>query len=182
MKNGGRGLRLFRRGVRVRSNLDEKDLRILSLLLEDSSATFVDIGRKLNMHPNVVAYRINKLEEMGVIKRYTVVLDLEKLGLIEHMCIGVNFPDHNFRDEFLKRIRDMPQVTMVISSLGKPEGILFIVGRNKEEIDAVLSRFKDMGLRIEFATPIIKSIQTGLIPSILEAPMFGRTDKRVKRS
>ena len=90
----------------MHANIDEKDLRILSLLLENSSVTLVDIGRKLNMHPNVVAYRINKLEEMGVIKGYTVVLDLEKLGLTEYMCVGVNFPDHRFRNEFLKRIRD----------------------------------------------------------------------------
>lgn len=155
----------------MNTEIDEKDLRILSLLLEDSSVSLVDIGRKLNMHPNVVAYRINKLEEMGIIKGYTVVLDLEKLGLTEYMCIGVNFPDHKFRNEFLKRIREIPQVTMVISSLGRPEGILFVVGRNKEEIDDVLSKLKDMNLEIEFATPIIKSIQTGLIPKILEAPI-----------
>ncbi|MCD6443574.1 Lrp/AsnC family transcriptional regulator [Candidatus Bathyarchaeota archaeon] len=165
----------------MHANIDEKDLRILSLLLENSSVTLVDIGRKLNMHPNVVAYRINKLEEMGVIKGYTVVLDLEKLGLTEYMCVGVNFPDHRFRNEFLKRIRDIPQVTMVISSLGKPEGILFVVGRNKEEIDNILSKLKDMSVEIEFATPIIKSIQNGLIPRILEAPMSERRTKKSHR-
>jgi len=165
----------------VHANIDEKDLRILSLLLENSSVTLVDIGRKLNMHPNVVAYRINKLEEMGVIKGYTVVLDLEKLGLTEYMCVGVNFPDHRFRNEFLKRIRDIPQVTMVISSLGKPEGILFVVGRNKEEIDNILSKLKDMSVEIEFATPIIKSIQNGLIPKILEAPMSERRGRKSSR-
>lgn len=162
----------------MHAHIDEKDLRILSLLLENSSVTLVDIGRKLDMHPNVVAYRINKLEEMGVIKGYTVILDLEKLGLTEYMCVGVNFPDHRFRNEFLRRIRDIPQVTMVISSLGKPEGILFVVGRNKEEIDNILSKLKDMNVEIEFATPIIKSIQNGLIPKILEAPMREKRGKR----
>ena len=57
------------------SNLDELDLRILAELSADARTSFVDIGKKLNLHPNVVAYRVNKLRRTGIIKGYTLDLD-----------------------------------------------------------------------------------------------------------
>ncbi len=59
--------------------LDESDLRILAELTTNARASFVDIGKKLNLHPNVVAYRVNKLRQVGIIKGYTLDLDFEKL-------------------------------------------------------------------------------------------------------
>ena len=60
--------------------LDARDLKILAELMENANASFVEIGKKLDIHPNVVAYRINKLEQIGIIKRYTTTLDLRSLG------------------------------------------------------------------------------------------------------
>lgn len=59
---------------------DSTDLKILAELVENAKSSFVDIGKKLELHPNVVAYRVNKLERLGIIKDYTTRLDLEKLG------------------------------------------------------------------------------------------------------
>jgi len=38
-------------------NLDETDLKILAELAENSKSSYVEIGRKLGLHPNVVGYR-----------------------------------------------------------------------------------------------------------------------------
>ena len=61
--------------------INSKDLKILAELVHNSKATLTNLGDKLGLHPNVVAYRINKLENLGIIRDYTVNLDLEKLGL-----------------------------------------------------------------------------------------------------
>jgi len=46
-------------------NLDETDLKILAELAENSKSSYVEIGRKLGLHPNVVGYRVNRLEDVN---------------------------------------------------------------------------------------------------------------------
>jgi len=148
-------------------SLDARDLRILAELVEKSNASFVEIGRKLDLHPNVIAYRVNKMEQAGIIKRYTTVLDLGKLGLSEHMYVGVSFAEHGTRDDVFKRIAGISQVTELVSSLGSPEGVVFLVGRNKEEIDMVLSRMRELNVKIDFTVPVVKTYQDGLMSRLL---------------
>lgn len=148
-------------------SLDSKDLMILAELMEDSSATLVEIGKRLDLHPNVVAYRINKMQKAGVIKRYTTVVDFEKLGLSEHVYIGVSFPDHAGRDDVLKQVAGIPQVSGVVSALGNPEGLIFIVARNKAEVDKAMSRMRELNVKIEFTASIIKAYQDGLLSRLL---------------
>jgi len=148
-------------------SLDARDLKILAELLDKSNASFVEIGKKLDLHPNVVAYRVNKMEQAGVIKRYTAILDFQKLGLGEHLYVGVSFSDHGTRDDVLKQIASISQVTELVSSLGNPEGVVFLVGRNKEEIDMVLSRMKDLNVKIDFTVPVVKTYQDGLMSRLL---------------
>jgi len=148
-------------------SLDARDLRILAELVEKSNASFVEIGRRLELHPNVVAYRVNKMEQAGVIKRYTAILDLEKLGLSEHIYVGVSFPEHGTRDDAFKQIAGISQVTELVSSLGNPEGVVFLVGRNKEEIDMVLSKMRELNVKIDFTVPVVKTYQDGLMSRLL---------------
>lgn len=148
-------------------NLDEKDMRILAELSENANATFVEIGKRLNLHPNVIAYRISRMERAGIIKRYTALLDLEKVGLGESVLVGLSFPNHSIRDEIVKRLTAIPQVTQVLSSLGNPEGFVYVVAQNKAEVDSVISKMRDLNLKIEFATSIIKTHQDGLLARIL---------------
>jgi len=68
-------------------NLDGTDLRILAELAENSKASFVEIGRKLGLHPNVVGYRVNRLEDSGIIREYTTLIDFSKLGLSEQVLL-----------------------------------------------------------------------------------------------
>jgi len=136
--------------------IDVRDLKILAELMENANASFVEIGKKLDIHPNVVAYRKNKLERIGVIKRYTTTLNLEKLGISENICIGISFSGRG-RDDTLKQIASIPQVKEVMSLLGYPEGMVYLVGKNKIEVDTVLSRIRDLNVKIEFTASIIKN-------------------------
>src|SRR2546428_8886937 len=73
-------------------NLDGTDLRILAELVENSKQSYVEIGRKLALHPNVIAYRVNRLEDQGIIREYTTLVDFSKLGLSEQVVVPANFP------------------------------------------------------------------------------------------
>jgi len=147
---------------------DATDLRILAELVGNGKASFVDIGKKLNLHPNVVAYRINKMEQMGIIREYTVILDLEKLGVSEQVYVGGSFPEHTERDQILEQIATIPQTVQVVSSLGSPEGIIFLVGKNKADVDKVISKLRNLNMRIEYTASIIKTYEKGQLGNFLK--------------
>lgn len=63
------------------SAFDETDLRILSLLLEDSRRTNKEIGQDVHLTGQAVGSRIRRMQESGVIESYTLRWNPAKIGL-----------------------------------------------------------------------------------------------------
>ena len=57
-----------------------KDKKILYCLDQDSRQSLSSIGKKVGLPKTVIAYRINKLIEMGIIKNFYTLIDSSKLG------------------------------------------------------------------------------------------------------
>jgi DNA-binding Lrp family transcriptional regulator len=58
----------------------ELDSKILAELLRDSRLSFREIARRVGSSVGTVLSRVRRMEEAGVIKGYTAILDHEKLG------------------------------------------------------------------------------------------------------
>ena len=148
--------------------IDSTDFRILAELVENAKYSFAEIGRKLSLHPNVVAYRINKLEKTGVIKDYRADLDLEKLGVAEQVLVGASFPRDAERDEIIQKITAIPQTVKVVSSLGEPEGLVFLVGKNKSEIEKLMTKLRSLDVKIQYTGSIIRTFEDGRLGNFLK--------------
>ncbi len=75
---------------RVALELDATDQAILDLLQENCKQPLAAIGEKVGLSAPAVLERIHKLEEAGVIRAYTAVLDGRRLGLDVAAFIGVS--------------------------------------------------------------------------------------------
>jgi Lrp/AsnC family leucine-responsive transcriptional regulator len=75
--------------------LDEKDARILEILQKDGRTTNVELGRAVELTPSATLERVRKLEERGLIKGYTAILDPNALGLglVAFIFMRVDDPD-----------------------------------------------------------------------------------------
>ena len=60
--------------------LNETDLKILQVLLEDARFSSRQIAKKVGVSVGTVLSRIKKMEEEGLIKGYSVIMDHEKIG------------------------------------------------------------------------------------------------------
>lgn len=60
--------------------IDATDKKILELLMENGRMSYVDIGKELNLSRVSIRDRINQLSENGVIEKFTVVINSEKVG------------------------------------------------------------------------------------------------------
>ena len=61
--------------------IDEVDRKILMLLAENGRQSFVDIGKELNLSRVSIRERVNQLIENGVIEKFSVVLNSDKVGM-----------------------------------------------------------------------------------------------------
>jgi len=61
--------------------IDEVDRKILMLLGENGRQSFVDIGKELNLSRVSIRERVNQLIENGVIEKFSVVLNSDKVGM-----------------------------------------------------------------------------------------------------
>lgn len=60
--------------------LNETDKKILKSLLEDARFSSRQIAKNVGVSVGTVLSRIKKMEDMGIIKGYSAILDHEKLG------------------------------------------------------------------------------------------------------
>lgn len=73
--------------ARTESFTDEK---LLLLLEENSKAPYREIGEQLGVTETAVRKRVKKLLSEGIIERFTVKLNHEKLGIEHYAFIGVD--------------------------------------------------------------------------------------------
>src|SRR3989304_99103 len=60
--------------------LNETDMKILQILLEDARFSSRQIAKKVGVSVGTVLSRIKRMEDDGLIKGYSVIMNHEKLG------------------------------------------------------------------------------------------------------
>ncbi len=60
--------------------MDNTDMDIIRCLQEDARLTMTAIGKAVGLSQPAVAERIKRLEEQGVIEKYTAIISSEKIG------------------------------------------------------------------------------------------------------
>ncbi len=78
-------------------NLQEKDIKIIEELKEDSRSSIRDIAKKTKLRPSTVHQRMQKLSSDGIIEKYTVKLNNEAMG--ESFIVFVLVKTHKHIEE-----------------------------------------------------------------------------------
>jgi DNA-binding Lrp family transcriptional regulator len=125
--------------------LDDLDLRILGELLEDSRISLRKLADKLDVAVGTVQARIKRMEKEGIIRKYTVILDHEKLGFELTTVTEVIVSKGKLIDTE-KEIAKIGHVMAVYDVTGETDIIVVAKFRNREE----LSRFTKKLLSLPF--------------------------------
>ncbi len=70
--------------------LDEKDRKIIEILLENGRATFTEMAKRIGITEAAIRKRVKRLEEIGVLKKYTAIVDNKLLGYSILGLVGVD--------------------------------------------------------------------------------------------
>ena len=75
-------------------SFDKTDLAILRILLQDARRTLQEIGAEVGLSPTSCWSRIKRLQDEGVIQRYTVDVDPRSLGYHDTVIVQLTLESH----------------------------------------------------------------------------------------
>lgn len=98
-------------------DIDKVDYKILSLLSINSRTPSIDIAKKINITSTTVLNRIKKLIELGIIQRYSVTIDMNKLG---YKTFNVNLSLRNYdkKKYIIRYLSNIPFIWEVHKAVG----------------------------------------------------------------
>ncbi len=107
--------------------LDVKDKKILYHLDQDSRQSFAKIGRAVGLNKDVVAYRIKKLQEKGIIKHFCAFINDSKLGYHHiRFYITFQFINPDIKKEIINYFVNNDYLEFVHSSEGHYDLVLIV--------------------------------------------------------
>ncbi|MCD6443392.1 Lrp/AsnC family transcriptional regulator [Candidatus Bathyarchaeota archaeon] len=127
------------------NRIDEKDLKILRELLTDARLSYREIARRVNLSVATVKARVEKLQRLGVIKGYTVILDPDKLGYDVSAVVEIMISKGRLR-EVEEQLAKNPHVYAVYDVTGTCDAMILARFRNRGE----LSKFVKSMLAMDY--------------------------------
>ena len=122
--------------------MDDKDLGLLRILEENSRLSAEEIASMITLTPAEVQVRIHALEDAGVIRKYTTVINWEKAGNGEVSSIielKVS-PERDFGyDRIAERLSRFRQVKTLHLMTGTYDLQLLVTGKNMQEVSRFVS-------------------------------------------
>lgn len=115
--------------------LDNKDLQLLKLLQKDAKLTVKELAREVNLSPSPVFERVKRLEQEGYIKKYTAVLDPEKLslGITVYCQLKLKSNDSDLAIEFEREIMKIQEVAECYSISGDFDFLLKVYVKDMKQ-------------------------------------------------
>ena len=129
----------------ARPALDDIDRRIIDLLREDARRTISDIASLVNLSAAPVKRRIDRLERIGVIAGYTVVLNHAKLGPTIDAYVELRIDGNADLDEILAAITAVPEVLEVFTVAGDPDALVRIRLEDMTHLKHVVNALRQSG-------------------------------------
>ena len=125
-------------------HLDNIDKQIINMLIENARTPFTEIAKKLDISAGTVHVRVKKLEQAGIIKGASLIVDYDKLGYSFIAYIGV-YLDKTSKTRFvLERMREIPYITVAHITTGKYNIFCKVRAKNTQHAKDVIFQIDDI--------------------------------------
>ncbi|MGS2764598.1 Lrp/AsnC family transcriptional regulator [Sinomicrobium sp. M5D2P9] len=112
--------------------LDDKDLKILSLLQEDANISNKELAAATGLTVTPVYERIKKLNFLSLLKKKVFILDRKKLGLNVMALVFVNIEKHSEEGAltFMNGVKKFPEVVECLHITGAYDFLLKVYAKD----------------------------------------------------
>lgn len=124
--------------------LNNIDFQILRILSENSRIQWKDLGEQIHMTGQAVGNRIKKLEDSGVIKAYSLIVDEMKLGFSYTAFVIIYMKTAN-HEKFIEFLDERQEVIEAHRVSGEGCYHLKIKVASQEQLNLLLNSILDYG-------------------------------------
>ncbi|MFV3369572.1 Lrp/AsnC family transcriptional regulator [Pseudomonas sp. NY15435] len=125
------------------AKLDEVDRKILTLLAQDSSRSYVELGEVLHLSAPAVHERVKRLKRDGVIKATVAKIDGCKVGRTLLAFVLVN-TKNVLSTKRLLSLGDLPEIEEMHTVAGDSGVLLKVRVRETEGLEELLGKVQDI--------------------------------------
>ena len=122
--------------------MDLIDYRILACLKDNSRENATNIGAKINLSTSAVIERIKKLENSGLIEKYTAIINQSALGRETMAFIYVSLEHPKYNEEFIRLVNENTSIAECHYIAGDFDFILKVVTQKGKMLEEILNYIK----------------------------------------
>jgi len=115
--------------------LDGTDVKILTVLLSNARLSSRQIAKKTSVSIGTVLSRIKKMEQTGIIKEYSAILNHEKIGYELTVIIEMTVSKDRL-SEIAKEIVKVPYVCCVYNVTGLTDAMVIAKFKKREDLSS----------------------------------------------
>ncbi|TFG06912.1 MAG: Lrp/AsnC family transcriptional regulator [Promethearchaeota archaeon] len=142
-------------------NLDGKDKTILEMLIEDSRRPYREIADEVGLSESTVRKRVIKLQEEGVIEKFTIKICREDEKCIVAFVTLIPKNESEIK-ELLRETQVLPQCEEVYFLAGQCGVLVKVNVPDINELDALIESFRGRGdvKSVERVCVVLKPIKS----------------------
>jgi Lrp/AsnC family transcriptional regulator, leucine-responsive regulatory protein len=146
--------------------VEETDRAILSALAGDGRQSYTDLAEKVGLSVSAVHQRVRRLEQRGVIRGYTAVLDNEALGLPLTAFVAIRPIDPSQPDDAPERLADLPEIESCYSVAGEDFYLLLVRVASPADLERLLQEIRKAANVATRTTVVLSTPYEGRAPRI----------------
>ena len=124
--------------------LDDVDHQILDMLIDNTRIPFTDIAKKLLISAGTVHVRVRKMEDAGLIKGSSLILDYNKLGYSFIAYVGIFLQNTSQIKFVIQRINEIPNVTVAHITTSKFNIYTKIRAKSTQDAKDIIFKLDDI--------------------------------------
>ena len=121
---------------------DDIDARIISALGADGRRSYADVGAEVGLSTAAVHERVKKMLDKGVIRRFSISVDPERVGLNFTAFVAIRNDGGIHCRDVAPRLRAMPQVEELHSVAGEYDFLAKIRTTHARALEDVIYEIK----------------------------------------
>lgn len=153
--------------------MDIIDVKIINYLMENSRMNSSDISEKIKLSVSAVIERIKKLENSGIIKQYSLILNNAALGKDISALISVSMDNPRYNQAFEEMVKQNSHIVEAHYIAGDYDYSLKVVTSNTKSLEKVLNDIKSINGVTKTRTMIVFSTIKEAHSSPIKLPKKG---------
>lgn len=123
--------------------MDTIDSKILHILSQNANATATEIMGQVNLSIPAINKRIQKLQNAGVIRQFTVLVDPQKVGKPIQAFVLILLQQRSGIDAFMEYVRQDRDILECYSVTGEYDFVLKVCAGDVKQLDEKLVYMKE---------------------------------------